>query len=178
MIYYNDSMRVLQVPRGVSLNFVGLEVEGRVRAYRKMYVEGMACLQRGAVSDSVDDYFQKYAAHLPNVYGRLSIFYQNDKVASYKGILKIGVDMRFGSTYLADAIDIVSGEYFPTKISYTMNYYPRIDVLFATHIKRAYVFFKWVNVADGLITRGNYTTPFYPVFPRMLTAGINWTFFD
>lgn len=176
LIYYNDSMQLFQAQAGENITFIGAEAGGRVRMFGKMYAEGNFCVQRGSPSNSVNPYFQQMAQHLPSFYGKFQFYYQNKAV--YKGIFRTGMEVGINTAYLGQGQDPISNEYFAVTNPYTMQLYPRIDLYFATQLKRAYLFAKVINVADGLITPGNYTTPFYPVLPRMLSLGANWSFFD
>ncbi len=176
-IYYDDSLQVKQAQSGQYLTYIGAEAGGRLRFMRKFYIEAKATLQKGSFTAAPDTFFKMYAAHLPIFYGKMGLFYENTRLA-YKGILRVGVDAWFTTSYAGDAFDPASGEFLPSATLYYMPVYPRIDVYFATQIKRAYIYAKVMNVTDGLLTPGSYTTPFYPTMPRMLSFGVNWTFFD
>lgn len=175
-IYYDDTLHVRQAQNGANLTYTGIEIGGRYRFWRKMYVEGTICAQRGSVSDTADLFFTRYSKHLPNIYGKISCYYQNKTL--YRGIMRLGIDASYNASYIADASDPISGEYYPTRQAYTMLPYPRVDIFFGTQIKRAYIFAKIINVTDTMFTYGNYTTPFYPVLPRTFSLGVNWVFFD
>ncbi len=179
MIYYSDSFQVRQAASGSTLTFTGMELSGRVRFFKKLYAEGNAGFQFGSLSNVSDSSLWIYSLSQPVLNGKMSVFYQNERT-NFKGIFRAGIDFRYSSAYYGNGFDPLSGEFFPVNYQYPylVKSYPRIDVYFATHIKRAYIFAKLINVADGLITPGNYTTPFYPVQPRMISVGMNWTFFD
>ena len=179
MIYYNDTLQSKQAPSNSVLTFTGMEIKGRLRLYKKFYTEGNIGLQVGGLSNVSDSLLWVYSQSQPNYYGKVSLFYQNERTG-YKGVLRTGIDFRYSAAYYGNGFDPVSGEFFPVNplYPYIIKGYPRIDVYFSTRIKRAYLFFKLVNITDGLLTKGNYTTPFYPVQPRMISLGMNWTFFD
>lgn len=176
-IYYDDSLHVKQAAAGQYLSYIGVEAGGRLRFLRKFYVEAKATLQQGTAMAAPDTFFKMYAQHLPQLYGKVGLFYENAKLG-YKGVMRIGIDTWLATTYMGDTFDPASGEFFPSAKVYYMPTYPRIDAYFATQIKRAYIYAKVMNITDGLLTPGSYTTPFYPTMPRMLSLGVNWTFFD
>lgn len=176
-IYYDDSLHVKQAGSGQYLSYIGAEAGGRLRFMRKFYVEAKATLQQGTATAAPDTFFKMYAQHLPNFYGKVGVFYENTRLR-YKGVLRIGIDAWLATTYMGDTFDPASGEFFPSATVYYVPTYPRIDVYFATQIKRAYLYAKVMNLTDGLLVPGSYTIPFYPTMPRMLSLGVNWTFFD
>lgn len=179
MIYYNDSFQVKQAASGSVLTFTGIEFGGRLRFYKKLYTEGNAQLQLGSLSNTADSSLWMYSLSQPVLNGKISVFYQNERT-NFKGVFRTGIDFRYSSASFGNGFDPVSNEFFPVsyRYPYLVKAYPRIDVYFATRIKRACIFVKLINVTDGLLTPGNYTTPFYPVQPRMISVGMNWTFFD
>lgn len=177
-IYYDDSLHVRQAADGQYLTYAGTEAGGRIRFLRKMYLEVKGTIQRGTATASPDTFFTTYAAHLPGFYGKMSFFYENTRLA-YKGVVRVGIDAWFTSTYIGDSFDPVSGEFFPSAVRYIIPTYPRFDVYFATQVKRAYIYAKVMNIQNGIgLIYGSYTTPFYPTMPRFLSFGVNWTFFD
>lgn len=175
-IYYGDSMRVKQAAIGQSLNYTGLEVGGRVRFWRKMYFQLAGCVQQGIVTAAPDTFFAQYKSYIPNAYAKASLYYQNNQVKY--GVLRVGLDVWYNTQFLGQGIDAASGEFYAAANPYPVMGYPRIDVFFSTHIQRANIFLKVVNVGDGLIAPSYFTTPLYPGLPRMLNLGLNWTFFD
>ncbi len=179
MIYYSDTLQVRQAKSGDILTFSGMEMSGRIRFFRKIYTEANVGILLGTVNAEADSFLWVYSQSQPNLYGKISIFYQNERTA-YKGVFRTGIDFRYNAPYYGNGFDPVSAEFFPVNPNYPyiVKGYPRIDIYFATRIKRAYIFAKIIHVTDGLIAPGNYTTPFYPVQPRMFSLGVNWSFFD
>jgi len=173
MIYYDREMNVRQASTGTPLSWFGAKIGLRTRLIGKTYLESELTWQEGT-TDATDD-FQYYAENIPSLWGKASLYYDNRDL-SFAGILRIGVDVFYFTDYRGFTLDMPSGEFFPT--NYEVGGYLRTDIYFATKVKVANIFFKFSHINEGLIQRGYYTTPFYPMLERTFSLGIDWSFFN
>lgn len=173
-IYYNTRLQQLQAGQGEGLNWVGAEASFRVRFLRKLYFESRVGYQQGSAGGN-NDFLNLYAAAIPDIYGKSSLYYHSQKV-SFAQMVRIGVDVYYNTNYVGQTLDPLSGEFFP--VNYNVPGYARIDAYAAMKIMGVYVYGKFVHVNEGLLLAGYYTTPFYPMLERSFTLGIYWSFFD
>ena len=172
-IYYSPTFEVLQANTGENLTWIGVEIAARYRFLKKFHVETEFTLQQGSTNATGD--LSRYASHLPQAHGRLSVYYDSHSL-DFVGKLRLGADLHFFSAYQALAPDVLSGDFYPT--DFTIPRYPRLDGYVAFQVKRTYIWIRLIHLNELLLTPGYYTTPFYPELERTFSIGINWTFFD
>ena len=91
--------------------------------------------------------------------------------------LRLGAEVRYGSTYRAYAFLPIVGQFTPQS-SVMVKAYPTIDFYASAFLKKARFFVKLENALQGLSKTVSYTTPFYPLPNRTLRIGLNWQFFN
>lgn len=112
----------------------------------------------------------------PRFYTKSSIFYEN-KELKFASILRTGFDLWYFSSFSAPYFDPATQAFY-RQGTYVQYAYPRLDVFFATQVRRAYIYFKMVNLLENLPQTGYFTTMGYPMQVRQFMLGLNWTFFD
>ena len=153
--------------------FAGAEFKLRVHA-GKFFLETETVLQGfSSAGKKLDTLFR---ASQPKFYTKTSLFYEN-KDLKFAGILRLGVDCWYFSSFSAPYFDPASQAFY-RQDDYVQVGYPRLDGYFATQIKRAYLYVKMINLLENLPQEGYFTTMGYPMPVRQLTLGLNWTFFD
>jgi hypothetical protein len=173
-IYYDSAMRVQQAPAGAAMNWLGATVTGRLRCWRHFFLETETRFQLGTVNSS-DDSRAWLARSLPRIHGRTSL-YADYRQVTWAEQARFGIDVTYRTDYLAQGLDSWSGEFYPT--SYLNLPYAQVDVYAALRLRGVYVFFKYHHVNEQLLVAGYYSTPFYPMWGRALSLGVNWVFFN
>jgi hypothetical protein len=90
---------------------------------------------------------------------------------------QFGVDVHYTSEYYAPAYNPAVSVFY-IQDSVKTNGYALADIFFNFKIKTARVFIKLHNAGDGIIAKGYYLTPHYPMPGRVFQFGLNWRFFD
>jgi hypothetical protein len=172
-LYFNEAFQAEQNP-DEALNFLGLRGNFRLRFWRKFYWEGDVTYQ---LSASTADDFQLRLQQLsvPSIYGKTSLFYDNRKV-SFAEQFRIGLDFRFASRYVGQTVDPISGQYFAT--NYKLPAFVQADVYVIMRLRGVYGFVKVQHANEFMFSNGYFTTPFYPMLERVVTFGVNWSFFN
>lgn len=173
MITYDAGMVVRQAPDGESLTWYGVETGFRYRLLRKIYLETDLTFQESGGTE--DKFLSLYTNQVPRISGKTSFYYDNRSLG-IAAILRLGVEFHYNTAFVGQTVDPLSREFFPT--NYEVPAYARMDVFFATQIKRTYIYAKLSHVNEGIFLAGYYTTPFYPMLERTFTLGINWSFYD
>jgi hypothetical protein len=156
-----------------SVVYSGAELKVRLH-WKKLFVETETVLQSFAGSNRLlDTLFQ---LSQPTFYSKTSLFYEN-KDLRIAGMVKTGIDYWYFNAYAPPYFDPASQAFY-RQDDFTQFGYPRMDVFFATQIKRAFVYAKMINVLENLPQLGYFTTMGYPMQVRQLMVGLNWTFFD
>ena len=173
-IYYDSTLAVQQAPTGEPMQWLGASVQGRLRLWRHFFLETDTRVQIGQVQS--EDLSREWLANsMPLVYGRTS-FYADYRNVTWAEQARFGVEVNYRSDYLAQAVDPWSGEFFPT--NYLNFPYAQVDVFAALRLRGVYVFFKYHHLNEGILLAGYYTTPFYPMWGRSFSLGVNWQFFN
>jgi hypothetical protein len=113
---------------------------------------------------------------LPEFIGDLSIFYTKD-LFKEAAILQTGFDMRYNTSYFADA-------YMPATRSFYLQNEKKIgdyiyaDVFLNLQIKRARLFIKYQNLGSLAQDYRYYTVPSYPMQDHGYRFGLSWMFYD
>lgn len=174
MILYDTSMVLTQLGPAEYVNWKGVEAKFRIH-FRKFSIENQTIFQQPStnLADSQSSWFTQSQ---PPLYGKTGFYYENQdlKIAS---ILRAGIECYYHLGYKGWLFDPASQQFYP-QTSYDMPGYPRIDIVFSTQIKRAYLYLRAVNVMEGFPIVGYYTTPFYPMLDRTIMFGVTWPFFD
>ncbi|MCI4667083.1 MAG: putative porin [Bacteroidia bacterium] len=172
-IYYNSNLEVVQdMDNGI--NWIGLEASFRLRFWRKFYLENTIAYQiETASADNLETRLQEQSA--PNWYGNSSLFYENNKVA-FAQQFRAGIDLRYFGRFAGQTIDPISTEYFAT--NYEMTPYFRAGLFAVLKLRGVYVWGRVQHVNEFLLTNGYFTTPFYPMLERVVSFGVNWSFYN
>lgn len=114
--------------------------------------------------------------HVPKFLINTRLYYADSTVAG-NGTIEAGVDVRWKSSYKADAYDPVTQQ-FCLQDTFNVYSYPVADLFVNFRIKNWCMFFKFSHLNEGLPAPGYFVTPFYPGQKRTFDIGINWSFFD
>ena len=112
----------------------------------------------------------------PDFIGDLSVYYTND-LFKQAAILQTGFDMRYNTSYYADA-------YMPATRSFYLQNEKKIgdyiyaDVFLTLQIKRARLFIKYQNLGSLAQDYRYYTVPSYPMQDHGYRFGLSWMFYD
>ncbi|MEM7367762.1 MAG: putative porin [Bacteroidota bacterium] len=174
MVLYDDSMQVIQAADGEALTRTGAELRFRLRFLRHFYLESQNTAQLSTTSGD-NEILNLYSRSLPSVYGKTSLYYDNRKV-NFADYFRLGVDVIYNTSYLAQAVDPMTGEFFPSY--YQVVPFAHADVYGSFRIKGVDIFAKYTYVNEGIFYRGYYTTPFYPMMSASFLLGVNWSFFN
>lgn len=117
---------------------------------------------------------QRYL-HLPlfslqeNLYGIIPI----------KGLaeIQIGVEVLYNTSYYADAYNPATASYYWQEDVKTGNFV-MLNLFLNFQVKRANLFVKAQNIAQGLFGYNYILTPHYPLSDRCVRFGVSWRFFD
>lgn len=155
----------------------GLEFSFRVRMSR-FYLEPSVWAQSNAYSD---DYTYAYAFGQPQVYGKTSIYFEN-QLFKKAGVFRFGLDLHYFSDFIGFRPDPASGIFYPSGLPMTAYFIPpvylRADAFISAKVKDAVIFLRMLHLNQGVQALQYYTTPYYPMWGRTFSFGVNWTFFD
>lgn len=172
-IYYNSAFEVSQ-DRENGINWLGLEASFRLRFWRKFYFENTITYQLEAGSaNNYETRLQEQSA--PNWYGNASLFYENNNIA-FAEKFRFGADLRYFGSYAGQTIDPISTEFFPT--NYQITPYFRLGLFAVLRLRGVYVWGRVQHANESLLTNGYFTTPFYPMLERIVSFGVNWSFYN
>lgn len=113
---------------------------------------------------------------LPDFAGRHLTYFQSDL---FDGALTLqaGIELRWFSTYFADAFYPVYG-IFHLQDEKDIGNYPFVDVFVNARIQRFRFFLRMEHVNQGLTGYQYFTVPNQPFDPRVFKFGLGWFFFD
>lgn len=154
----------------------GLEAAFRFRLGR-LYLEPEVVWQPGATASAGMIY---YALDQPEVYGRSSLYYEN-QLFRKAGLFRFGADISAFNAYSGMAYEPGSGLFIPSGtmfLSYRIPEYIRADLFMTAQVRRAVIFLRLLHVNQGMWYPQYYTTPYYPAWGRVFSFGVNWTFYD
>lgn len=174
MILYDTTMTLTQLGAAQYVRWQGIEAKFRLHL-GKFSIENQTILQQ-PTTNLPDSQASWYTNSQPPLYGKAGVYYENQdlKIAA---VLRAGVECYYHFGYRGWLFDPASQQFY-AQATYDMPGYPRIDLVFSTQIKRTYLYFRAVNVAEGFPIVGYYTTPFYPMLDRTIMFGVTWPFFD
>lgn len=121
-------------------------------------------------------------AHASRDYMHLPLFSLQE---SFYGIIPvknitqihIGLEFIYNTSYYADAYDPSLASYYWQNDIKTGNFL-FMNVFLNFQVKRANIFLKGNNIAEGLFKRNYIQTPHYPLQDRNIRFGVSWRFFD
>ena len=172
-IYLGDATGFVQAAPRQYLQYTGLELKLRANLGH-FYLETMAVGQNFTSNNGALD--SLFSEMQPRAYTKTSVFYENRKVKFARAI-RIGFDCWYSLDFKSPAFDPASQAFYP-QLTYVQKGYPRLDAYFSAHIKRAFIFLRVLNTMEGVTTLGYFSTTAYPMAPRQVMLGLNWTFFD
>jgi len=92
-------------------------------------------------------------------------------------LVQIGFDLFYHSSYYAKAYMPSTGLFY-LQDKKELGDFPFVDLFLNIKLKRTRFFFKFENMAAGLISYDYYTILHYPMNPSMFKMGLSWTFYD
>ena len=113
--------------------------------------------------------------HLPDFSGFVSAYYKF--VISKVLFTQIGFDVRYNTSYYADAYNPVTGLFYLQNDA-KIGDFPYIDAYANLRLKRTRLFFKMMNVGTEFMNKEYYTVPGYPMNRMTFRMGIAWAFYD
>jgi len=176
-IIYTEDLQIIASGSGVSYFYSGIDLSFRLRLNR-FYLEPGLIFQRNGFTDiiAID-----YTLDQPAFYGKTSFYYENEWFGK-AGLFRIGTDLSFFSDYNGFAFDPGSGLFYPSNQAVASVFNPpmylRADVYITAKVKDAVIFIRMLHVNQGIQALQYYTTPYYPMWGRTFSFGVNWTFFD
>gem|GEM_PF-3059136 len=175
-ITYNSFLQIERNP-GAWYSHTGIEASFRFRIAR-FYMEPSVWVQSNGYSD---DLTRAYAFGKPQMHGKASIFFEN-QLFSKAGVFRFGVDFQYFSDFEGFRPDPGSGIFYRSGLPMTQFFVPpvylRTDIFLSAKVKDAVIFLRMLHVNQGLQALQYYTTPYYPMWARTFSFGVNWTFFD
>ncbi len=114
--------------------------------------------------------------HLPDISWYHSSFFE---MRFFKKVLvlQVGFDMRYHSSYYADAFMPATGLFYEQSQVKTGNY-PYFNLFVNARIKRVRLFFKMEHINHSLMGYKYFSTPHYPHNPKVFRMGISWVFYN
>jgi hypothetical protein len=111
---------------------------------------------------------------LPVLYGKHSVYYEG-RVFKQVMLLRVGVDMRYATTYQGYGYMPLTGQYF-LQNGADKSFFPFMDGFLSAKVEKFRVFVKYENIAKLLKINKNegYTTAFYPVPEQTFRLGLRW----
>ena len=113
--------------------------------------------------------------HLPGWSAFVSGYFQF--TISKVMLAQIGSDVRYNSSYYADAYAPSTGLFY---LQNEKKYgdYPYIDVYASLRLKRTRVFFKYMNIGTNFLDGVYMNSPNYPMNRSTFRIGVSWAFYD
>ncbi|WP_303923239.1 putative porin [Draconibacterium sediminis] len=113
--------------------------------------------------------------HLPEWSAFVNTYYQF--TISKVMFTQIGADVRYNTSYYADAYSPSTGLFYLQSEKEYGNY-PYIDVYATLRLKRTKVFFKYMNIGTHFIDGDYMTTRNYPMPRGTFRLGVSWAWYD
>lgn len=169
-IYTNARAETRQT--GSAYRFVGLAVE-QLQRLGRFYLYGQVQLQQAHHSG---DSLAAYDLHLPKLYGRARIFWE-DKFFKTPADIQLGLEASFRSNFEALSLEPSLQLGYP-QLGRSLQPYLQLDAWLALRIQTAHVYVKVIHLNQNLPDPGFFTTPFYPMLHRSFTFGVSWRLFS
>ena len=174
MIYANQNALLQQAPADAFLEFLGTEVDGRLRlGHWILEARGTYQVPFANGDETLVDFFQD---RQPGIYGRGRLFWEGHDTRIARAI-RTGFEYHYFTDFNIPLFDAPSQAFYPQSI-YQQAGYHRLDFFFSAQIKRAQVYGRVYNTLEGVQAPGYYTTLFYPMWDRAFMIGLNWSFYD
>lgn len=181
VIFFGPGMELLQAGADTAgVDFTGLEAEARLR-WKHWVASGRVNYQIPNVfgDTTLENY---YLDNQPHFYANAALYWEKHDIKIARAI-RVGVEYHFQPIYFQQLFDPVSQQFYPqnslpNSTFLFPSYNNRIDLFFSAQIKRAQIFIRYYNVAEGLFDPGYFTVFGYPMWDRDLQVGIVWSFFD
>ncbi|MFV0289879.1 MAG: putative porin [Mangrovibacterium sp.] len=90
---------------------------------------------------------------------------------------RIGFDVRYNSSYYADAYNPATGQFYAQSVQ-KIGDYPITNLHYNFNLKRARLFFQMMNATAGLLDGNYWVAPDYPLYRRSFRFGVAWSFYD
>lgn len=163
-IYLNDSIRP-QVVNG-NLNVQRIDIQKTFKL-GQVYFKNKVILQLSN---------KKEVTAIPEL-STYQSFYWQFKWFGSPMISQIGVDFFYNSSYAGMAYNPALRAYH-TQSGVQIGNYPQIDLFFTGRVYTFDIFLKFTHVNTDLNGRRYYSSPHYPIQPRMFNFGVRWTLAD
>lgn len=161
LLYYNEQALPRAAAQAVTIWQALLRQDF---TFGRWHLDNLIALQRNSGDE----------LRLP-LYIGLHSFYYESYFFEEALFARIGLDIRYQSTYTADAWNPVTATFYRQN-TISPDTYPVLDLFFAAQIDQARIFLKGVNLTQGLFAPGWYQTANYPMPNRGLVLGIDWRF--
>ncbi len=89
--------------------------------------------------------------------------------------LQLGMDVRYHTAYYAMAYQPAISQFY-TQDQIKIGNYPLMSVYANLHLKRTRFFLMYYHADYGIATPNYFSTPHYPINPRVLKMGVSWNF--
>jgi len=174
MIYVNPIGLLSQSQPGSYLEFLGGEIDARVR-WKGLVFETKSTYQVAtAVGDQVLIDF--YQTALPQFYTRSKLFWEGHDLKIARAI-RAGFEYNYFSDFNTPLFDGSSQSFYP-QVFYNQVGYHRLDAFFVAQIKKVQLQLRMYNILEELPVRGYFTTTLHPMWDRNFMLGVNWSFYD
>lgn len=113
---------------------------------------------------------------VPTLFLNTKLYYEQ-KATAGDGIMAVGVDMHYKSTYMADGYDLVTRQFY-LQDEFAVRGYPVLNLFCNFRIKSFCGFLKVSHINQHLPWPGYFITPYYPGAGRSFDLGIHWALFN
>lgn len=165
-IYYDEQGLPQQITGAMQL--VQAELDLQIPILSWLTVTSRSTLQLTSGSEDI--------LRLPTFFNRSGLF---GEWSVFDGALKAytGVEGTFYSSYQANRYNPVTGV-FVLQNNKSIGDFLYLNAIGGFRIGSAEIYVIWENVAEGLLDRAYYASPYYPLADRTLHLGVKWRFFN
>lgn len=164
-IYFNRNFSPEQVTTGIGVFQMVLSEKLKIKHFGS---DHFLALQR-----STDQRIR-----LPQLSGKHSVYVEGSLFRKKAMLARLGVEMRYSSSYLGDAYQPLIGQFY-WQDSNTLPFFPSTDAFISAKIKSSRVFVKVENISRSWDKRKVfYQTPHYPLYDTYFRIGIQRIFTD
>ncbi len=103
------------------------------------------------------------------------LYFENRFKAGW--VIQLGADIRFNSSYTANAFRPETGQ-FVLQDSLSIGNYPVIDLFGAIKVKRTRLFVRFEHANQGFPRPNVFATPLHPLYGRAFRFGLSWAFYN
>lgn len=163
-VYYDNTIVPVKSPDG--LQYVRFDLENKLRAGHFNFLSNLVFQKAN------DENIISLPAFMLN-----NTSYFEGKIIRKKMRVQIGFDLRLRSAYYP------SNYFAPYSIFYTQRsvkapLYPYADVFLNAVVEKMVIFVKMEHVNEGYPDMWYFSSPSYPLNPRVFRFGFKWMFFD